>query len=756
VNRATGGRGGAESRRGRVASPETLRVLDFPLLLDALAGQSQTAMGRKRLAALRPMADRELLEGYLAEVDECRRFIDRRGTVGLAPARPLEEVLGRVSVGGTVLDAEQALAVARTARVGQEVRGATSDLEDLPSLARLGGSIPDLGPLIKQIDAVLDEDGEVKDSASPELGSLRRKKRKLRTRLLDGLDKLARSDKLDGVLRDRLVTQRSGRFVVPVRSGKRGALPGVVHDRSSSGQTIYVEPLDSVDEQNALVEVGHAEIQEVQRLLAELTAHVRAASGALQRTEMAIAELDARQAKARLAELTGAVSPELDSDEWVIRGARHPLMIRGVMPAGENDGWDDDDAPPAEPVPLDLEIPEGVHALVITGPNTGGKTVVLKTVGLLTVMAQCGLPVPAASARLGCCPRIHADIGDEQSIIANLSTFSAHLTRINDFLEDSPPGSLVLLDELGTGTDPEEGAALGIAVIEHLDRLGALTLTSTHHDALKAFAHGFEGALNAAMEFDSETLQPTFRLRVGLPGRSNAFDIADRLGLDAGVVGRARGLIGVETRELDSLLRSVEGEAEALASDRQDVQQEQVRLTEAHGRYEAINRKLAELREELAVEGRESVEEALATVRRAGESLLAELAEDLGETRRSRAAQDRKAQWSARVGAAEADARGAISETVEGMATRANEVVAEEAELPETHSNAVPEALSPVDEEPTTPLQRGDPVVVMPLNLRGKVARDWRPDGADEESVEVDVHGKRLIVSRQQVQRLGC
>ena len=374
---------------------------------------------------------------------------------------------------------------------------------------------------------------------------------------------------------------------------------------------------------------------------------------------------------------------------------------------------------------------------------------VLKVVGLATVMAQCGVPVAAAQARLPWCPRVHADIGDEQSIIASLSTFSAHLTRIKRFVDDSPPGSLVLLDELGTGTDPAEGAALGIAVLEHLTELGATIIASTHHDALKAFAHAAPQAINAAMEFNSETLRPTYRLRVGLPGRSNAFDIADRLGLDAGLVRRARALIGVDTAQLDSLIRSVEGEAEALATDRAGVRDEHSRLADAHRRYEALNRRLAQLRDEFAGEGREAVEAALATVRGAGEEMLEELMRELGETRKSRAAQDRRAAWAARVGAAEAAARGQLDGKVAEVAASLAEV--EKAAAPPVFVEPADEIM--MDDDPESALGRGDPVVVMPLNLRGRVARDWPQRGDARATVEVDVHGKRIIVARRQVSR---
>lgn len=737
-----------------VAEAATLAALDFAGVLTALAGQAQTPMGRARLEALQPSDDRSTVEKLQEEVAEFRDFMAAGAALSLGPAQPLDTALRAAAVDGTVLDYDDMVAVYRTAQVSERVRRRLTRAEEQPSLARIGAALPELDALVTQVETVFDEDGEVRDTASPELARLRRKKRAMRAKVVESLEGMAKADDLEDVLRDRLVTQRGGRYVVPVRADRRSSLPGVVHDTSSSGRTIYVEPLASLDQQNELVEVDRAERHEVHRLLAELTGHVRAARRALAVAEAAITELDARQAKARFADLTEAARPQFVDAGMRLRGARHPLMIPAV--ARLTDDVEQIGGDVAEPVPLDLEIDPGTRTVVITGPNTGGKTVVLKSLGVACLLAQCGVPVPAREARLPCCPRVHADIGDEQSIVANLSTFSAHLTRIKGFLDDAPVGSLVLLDELGTGTDPAEGAALGIAVLEHLTARAVTTIASTHHDALKAYAHGADAAINAAMEFDSETLQPTYRLRVGLPGRSNAFDIAARLGLAPELVARARGLLGGETAQLDSLIRSVEGEAEALASDRRSVQAEQNRLADAHERYEKLNRRLKELREELAGEGRAAVDEALATVRRAGEELLDELSRELGETRKSRAAQDRRAAWAAKVGHAEADARRHIEGRVDEATAAHDQAAAHHGAAATAGGSPVaadPDAEQIENDDPDAPLQRGDPVLVRPLNLRGRVARDWRADGGDDARVEVDVQGKRLIVERRQVHR---
>lgn len=745
-----------------IAEDATLEALDFPLLVHVLAGWAQTSMGREQLEKTEPMADLHKIEERQLEVSELRAFMESGTDLSLAAACPLKEVLRMAWIAGTVLNSDDMMAVYRMAKVGQNVRRELAGLDELPRLSAVREAIPDLGSLIEQIEKTFDDEGKVRDSASPELVALRRKKRKARAKLLHSLEQMVKSEPLGRALRDRLVTQRGDRYVVPVRTEHRSILPGVVHDTSSSGQTLYVEPLESVDQQNTMVEVDRAEQEEVQRLLADLTGHVRAAATALATTEQNIATLDAWQATAQFADVIDAVRPILTDGELLLRGARHPLMIPGVMARTsrlEFEADADEDERLVQPVPLDLEVDGSTRALVITGPNTGGKTVVLKTVGLLTLMAQCGLPVPAAAARLSWRPRVHADIGDEQSIVANLSTFSAHLTRIKRFLDDLLPGSLVVLDELGTGTDPAEGAALGIAILEHLANLGATTIVSTHHDALKAFAHSSKDAVNAAMEFDSQTLEPTYRLRIGRPGRSNAFDIAERLGLDAMLVERARGLIDTNAAQLDSLIRSVETEAEALASDREDIQEQQSGLAKVHRRYESLNRELLELRESLAREGRVAIDEATNRLRVQGDMMLKALSIELGETRKSRSAQDRRARWAARVGGVDTDAFRELEEAT-NVPGQALEMVPDDVDVlalgaaQEVGDGAVGE-VPQTDNDLKAPLERGQPVVVKPLNLHGQVVRDWAGDPDAEVSVEVDVHGKRLIVSRQQVRRLA-
>ena len=383
------------------------RVLDLDLVLDQVAGNAQSSLGAARVRALLPTPDVDEAERRQDAVEQGRDFAADPGLVPLAAAVPIDTELGAVATTGVVLEPLALRRVASTAQVCTDLRGHfLADPDRWPSLAALVREAPSLRPLCDQIDRLVDPEGQIRDDASPELQRIRRRARRLRAGLRTRFEKIARDPDLGDVLQDALVTERGGRMVVPVRSGQRDRLPGVVHDASSSGQTIFVEPLALVDDQNRVAELVAAERDEIRRLLTEASAHVGAARDALLLAQSTVAAADALQATVRYAEAEHAVRPHWIPDGLVLRGARHPLLASESV------------------VPLDLEMPSGIGALIITGPNTGGKTVALKTVGLLAAMAQSGLPVPAAEARLPLFPRIHADIGDEQSVTANLSTFS--------------------------------------------------------------------------------------------------------------------------------------------------------------------------------------------------------------------------------------------------------------------------------------------------------------------------------------------
>ncbi len=762
----------------RVVDPATARVLEIDALLDLLAGGAQTEMGAGRVGGLQPSTQIDEIEARLDAVEATRDWAAKNGYLSLSAASPLEPILRRLHTAGIVLHSEELLAVGRTAGVARELRRRLADA-GASALGRLARATPDLSHLVGHIDGLFDPDGEVCDDASPALARARRRGGRLRSELRTRMDKLAHDDRLRDVLSESLVTERAGRYVLPVRSGRREAVEGIVHDSSSSGQTVFVEPLELVEPQNRLAEVVRDEAREVQRLLAEATAHVAAAAPGLEQAIECITELDGLQALARYSNRAEAVRPRLivaataasearsddqavvvevdgrvdadpdnDADSRVglrLRGGRHPLMETA-------DAADGLDVPSF--VPLDLELSSHQRALVITGPNTGGKTVLLKSIGLLTFMAQCGVPVPAVEAWLPVVPRLYADIGDEQSISASLSTFSGHLERITSFLADCPAGSLVLLDELGTGTDPAEGAALAIAVAERFVELGALLMLSTHHDALKSFAHSHPSAVNAAMEFDAASLAPTYRVRVGRPGRSSALLVAAGLGLDAELVARARGLLSGDAVQLDRVIERLEEEAaeaeESRRRQEEDLDAQRVELESSLQRLRAADAEHKKRATELQAQLKNAIRDVAESLRERGEQKLAELGDVAPATGQrtpsvsKRTADNRRARWRSVVGTLEAEAHQSARER-SGASS----------------SSLAPGIHSELDEEEQAdavgPLARGQRVHVEPFGMRGRVLHEWTPRGrsAGETDVEIDVGGKRMLAPRQQVRPLG-
>ncbi len=705
-----------------VLSSSTRRILEFDAVLEQIAGYTQSPLGGDATRALKPdpagAADR------LAEVAEMRELCTTRGYLPCGRAEAIGDVTERAAVEGVVLDGIELARIRRTAGVIEAMRRhLVADRERWPRLVELVAPVPSLQSLIEQLDTLIDDDGELRDDASPELQRIRRAFQSARRSARDRLERMTREPRIAEALQEPIVTERGGRLVLPVRAGQRDRVRGVVHDTSSSGQTLFIEPLAAVEEQNRLAELKGQERDEIRRLLAEATAHVRVASSGLAAGCIALARADSLQGISRWAQDNDAVAPRHCDNGLRLRGARHPLLEAEIA------------------VPLDLELDAGARALVITGPNTGGKTVTLKTVGLAVLLAQSGVPVVAADAMLPAFSRVHADIGDEQSLAASLSTFSGHLQNISAFLADCPPGALVLMDELGTGTDPAEGAALGIALVEAFVAAGALVIASTHHDALKVFAQRTDGIVNAAMEFDAETLAPTYRLKVGRPGRSNALDIATRLGLQAEIVDRARALLADDAVELDSVLRELETQERELerAHGVLQTRRGEIEVEVTAAKEEAAAR--AEAYRDAQRAAREAVEEAVRDLRSRGEDRLRKLDErQPAASERMRA--DRKAAFAATTGELRREALDKLAK-----ARRSKPAPTEATERP-PRPDASAEA-PPAPAQPTLPLRRGVTVRVEPFGTIGKVLQDWEPGG--NKKVEVDVAGKRLVVARPNV-----
>jgi DNA mismatch repair protein MutS2 len=516
-----------------------LKTLELPKVLDSLESLAAFSASKELARELRPTAKLSQAKRTQAETSEARLLLSQTPTLTIGGARDVRAEV-ETATRGAVLEPDAFLDIKNTLLAGRTIgRALEKQREPYPVLSEIAVAIEPCKGLVDVIDATLDSRGEVIDGASPELATIRRDLRVARERLTKKLQRVISDPGIVPMLQEPIITQREGRFVVPLRAEFKGRFEAVIHDQSSSGATLFVEPLQVVEQNNAVRELELAERDEIRRILVELSKLVAEHVQEIVDTVAALAMLDLAFAKARYAEKLEAVEPALKSfgkckgshpgSTLKLEAARHPLLDAQMV------------------VPIDVVLDDETYALVITGPNTGGKTVALKTVGLLTLMAQCGLHIPAkAGCELSLFESVYADIGDEQSIEQSLSTFSAHISNIITILEEANFRSLVVLDELGAGTDPQEGAALARAILGTLMERRVTTLVATHYPEMKTYAHVMPGVRNASVEFDIESLLPTYHLTVGLPGRSNALAIAERLGLDKGIVERAKSMIAPE------------------------------------------------------------------------------------------------------------------------------------------------------------------------------------------------------------------
>ena len=527
---------------------KTLVTLEFTAVRALLAERTSFPPGREQAEAAVPEVTLAAAERLQDETAAARELMRAAPSTGLRGAHDIRDAVRRAVLGG-VLDPGQLLAIGDTIRASA---GLFEDVRSYPPLAARTTFARPPASLAAAIEQAIGAAGEVLDRASPALASARSELRTAQARLQQRLDGLLRSGDLTRYLQDPIVTQRGGRYVVPVKSEHRSAVKGIVHDQSASGATVFIEPLEILEANNRVREAELAEQTEVQRILDALSRGVERASDDLASVTVALAALDLILARGALADTFGAERPRLNAGGIVdLIGARHPLLLDRGGPV----------------VPIDVRLGTDFRVLVITGPNTGGKTVTLKTIGLLILMASAGMQVPAErGSTLPVVPRIFADIGDEQSIAQSLSTFSSHLRNVVATLAGAEQGDLALLDEVGAGTDPDEGAALAMAVLETLLERGVLVAASTHYPELKAFALNTPGVTNASVEFDLETLRPTYRVHVGLPGASNAFAIASRLGLGPEVLEIAERHLGDLHRSLERTLREAERQRTALAA----------------------------------------------------------------------------------------------------------------------------------------------------------------------------------------------
>jgi DNA mismatch repair protein MutS2 len=613
----------------------SLETLEFGEVLELLRRFLSGPISGPLLESVRPGPGREKIETEFRRVEDAREYLRTKPRPPLADLKDPRPLLERLQIKGDSLTGTEILTLLSVARAAIRVRGLFAQ-SNFDQLSHLAGRLADFRTLVGELDGKILPDGSLDDSASTELRRLRRAQESQRRELESLLEKILHRLAGGDVLQEAVVTVRSDRRVIPVRAEAKRRVPGIVHGASSSGATVYLEPMETVPLNNELAELADREFAEAQRVLGIFTEKLRSFGSEFETAAQLLGEMDLAFAKAEFARAYNACLPKFVSARSLTLGeTRHPLLEEALGALGR------------KPVPVTLKLEAPSTMMILSGPNTGGKTVALKTAGIAVLMAQSGLPVLAGEARLPWFGRVLADIGDLQSIQANLSTFSAHITRIQRMLGAAGSNDLVLLDELGSSTEPGEGAALALAILDEFRRRSSMTFVSTHLSRLKGYAASTPGVVNAAMEFDEKTLQPTYRLLTGLPGKSSAIEIAARLGLGEETLERARQLLEPAEAETSKLLESLHGLKAELAGERQEIEARRRELeaqaAERERKFEAERRaKLKELDERLDRTLRENERRweqviarlrAEAEARKAGKTIERRIAEIKQETR---------------------------------------------------------------------------------------------------------------------------
>jgi DNA mismatch repair protein MutS2 len=695
-----------------------LRALEFDRIVEVVQSFAVTSLGVMRLAELGPLTEPQRVAHQLSATTEAVRYLQANGPFPLTAPAEIEAIVSALAVEGRALEPMRLIGLADFL---DSVDNASN------AIRRQGAGFPRLRTIVEtsasfkgQITEVrrqISPAGEVVDTASPELRIIRDRLRKQRSRLRGTLESYLRGKETARYLQDQVVTERSGRLVLIVRAEHRAAIPGIIHGSSGSGASLYLEPLSTVEINNEIVALEEQEADEVRKILLALTDSFRMRALELQHTIEVATELDVLQAKARFAELIDGIAPLLAADGRVeLRGARHPLLIPAVV-ARLRDAESDNAKPPT---PVDLLVIPPTRVLLITGPNTGGKTVALKTAGLIAVMAQAGLHVPAVIATLPVFRCVFVDVGDEQSIAASLSTFSWHITNIASMDRTLTLPALVLLDELGAGTDPAEGGALGVAIVDHFRQRGALVISTSHFDALKAYASTTEGVASAAFGFEPETFAPTFKLVYGSPGRSLALEVAGRLGLSSAIVDAARKNLSAEQAQLAEHLAKIDGDLRSLDHERRLVKREREALEEADHRARTREESLRNREESWKVRVNQALDEQLRAARAEIDAVLADLRRRTAELAAEAARHVSEPLSTGETGATRGQARTAVETVIERLRPQPPERISEP-RVPAGRAAAV-----------------GDRVVVGGFGLEGTVV------SIHDAEAEVDVRGKRL------------
>jgi DNA mismatch repair protein MutS2 len=695
--------------------PNALRALEFDRIVEAVSGFALTPMGAERLAALEPSTDAQKVAQLLAATTETMRFIAAHGLFPLRASSDLPQILAALAVEGRALEPLRLLALAAFLDSMDESRAAIRRAPgSFPILEAASSAAASFKVETGHTREKIEPSGDVVDDASPTLKGIRERLRKQRSRLRSTLESYLRGKETSKYLQDQVVTERNGRYVLVVKTEQRGSIPGIVHGASTSGASLFLEPLSTVEINNDIVALEEQEAEEVRRILLALTDAFRARASDMHRTIEAATDLDILQGRARFSESIDGIEPALSSDgAFELQAARHPLVKNAV--------------------PVTIKVIPPAAVLLVTGPNTGGKTVALKTAGLLAMMAQSGLRIPAADgSRLPVFRSVFADIGDEQSIEASLSTFSAHIANIATMDRALTAPALVLLDEVGSGTDPIEGGALGVAIVDHFRRRGATVFATSHYDALKTYASTTEGVACGAFGFDAETFAPTYQLVYGTPGRSLALEIAGRLGLNPSVVAAARENLSAREAQLaehlakiDRDMRALEHEHRLAIRERETLQQAEARM---HQREDALRQREDTFRKRL----NEELDTQLRQARKEIDTVIDEL-----KSKAAAMAALPRLVSTGETGTARSDARAAV----DAIATR---ILAGES----ANAHQSPDSSRPSPSAGRN-IAAGDRVIVGGLGLEAIVT------AVHDGTADLDVRGKRMRASIRDLLLVG-
>lgn len=588
-----------------------LQTLEYGKILSSLSYHTQTPMGKQAALQLRPSAEAVHIQALLTGTDEAFAVDRLKGTPSFTGVVDISTAVKRARIGGT-LNPQELLGIRTTIQTGRRINTyieGVHEQHEIKSLLFISEQLSEQKPLEQAIKICIDDNAEVLDTASPELAQIRRELRSGVVRIREKLDSMIRSSTISKMLQDQIITIRGERFVIPVKAEYRSYFGGIVHDQSGSGATLFIEPESIVTMNNKLREMQMKEEREIEVILQKLTAQVGEQAELLLYDLELLGSLDFIFAKGRLAREMKASLPIINDHGYIkMKKGRHPLISFDQV------------------VPIDIELGGSYSSIIVTGPNTGGKTVTLKTLGLLSLMAMSGLFVPAEDgSELSVFDAIYADIGDEQSIEQNLSTFSSHMTNIVSILRQMTRKSLVLLDEVGAGTDPAEGSALAVAILEHIHATGCRMVATTHYSELKAYAYERDGIINASMEFDVATLSPTYRLLVGVPGRSNAFAIAERLGLSTNILDYARGEVAEEDQRVEHMIASLEENRLTAEQERLEAEKLRKETEQLRGRYQEELDQLERQRERMLEKAEEEARQVVQKARSESERIITEL-----------------------------------------------------------------------------------------------------------------------------------